>query len=132
MAVTRWPLKQDRPVVEVVLTFPASGVRVSRVMLADTGAGSAQAPFELILDESDCLSGAGKPSRMVYLGGAYSGAFPLYLVRVDIPSLSFRMSVPAVGVPTPPMGVDGIACFRFLNRFTYGNFGNAGEFGLEC
>jgi hypothetical protein len=25
----------------------------------------------------------------------------------------------------------GIAGFRFLNRFTYGNFGNAGEFGLE-
>jgi len=22
-------------------------------------------------------------------------------------------------------------CFRFLNRFTCGNFGDAGEFGLE-
>jgi hypothetical protein len=27
---------------------------------------------------------------------------------------------------------DGIACFRFLNRFTYGNFGDPGQFGLEC
>ncbi|MBI3412163.1 MAG: hypothetical protein HY040_27855 [Planctomycetes bacterium] len=27
---------------------------------------------------------------------------------------------------------DGIACFSFLNRFHYGNFGNPGSFGLEC
>jgi hypothetical protein len=37
----------------------------------------------------------------------------------------------AVGVPNAPKGLDGIAGFRFLNRFTYGNFGNALEFGLE-
>ena len=27
--------------------------------------------------------------------------------------------------------LDGIAGFRFLNRFTFGNFGNPSEFGLE-
>ena len=25
-----------------------------------------------------------------------------------------------------------IACFGFLNRFTYGNFGDPSQFGLEC
>jgi hypothetical protein len=34
-------------------------------------------------------------------------------------------------IPNPPTGFDGIACFRFLNRFTYGNFGAATHFGLE-
>jgi hypothetical protein len=36
-----------------------------------------------------------------------------------------------VGVPYPPPDFDGIACFRFLNRFTYGNFGDKNAFGLE-
>jgi hypothetical protein len=31
-----------------------------------------------------------------------------------------------------PRPFDGIACFRFLNRFTYGNFGDPNQFGLEC
>jgi hypothetical protein len=26
---------------------------------------------------------------------------------------------------------DGLACFRFLNRFGYGNFRDPGVFGLE-
>jgi hypothetical protein len=30
-----------------------------------------------------------------------------------------------------PRQLQGIACFRFLNRFTYGNFGDADLFGLE-
>jgi hypothetical protein len=34
-------------------------------------------------------------------------------------------------VPANPQGFEGIAGFRFLNRFTYGNFGNPAEFGLE-
>jgi hypothetical protein len=44
--------------------------------------------------------------------------------------LDLSATVHAVGVPTAPPGLDGIACFRFLNRFTYGNFGNPNEFGL--
>jgi hypothetical protein len=34
-------------------------------------------------------------------------------------------------VPAYPVGFGGIACFRFLNRFTYGNFGDPNQFGLE-
>ena len=30
-----------------------------------------------------------------------------------------------------PAGFDGIACFGFLNLFTYGNFGDPALFGLE-
>jgi hypothetical protein len=45
--------------------------------------------------------------------------------------LGFKEDLPVLGVANPPSGLDGIACFRFLNRFTYGNFGSANEFGLE-
>jgi hypothetical protein len=38
----------------------------------------------------------------------------------------------AVGVPAVPPGFDGLVCFSFLNRFTYGNFGDPSQFGLEC
>ena len=34
-------------------------------------------------------------------------------------------------LPGVPRGLDGLACFRFLNRFSYGNFGDPGQFGLE-
>ena len=37
-----------------------------------------------------------------------------------------------VAVPSVPRWFDGIACFSFLNRFTYGNFGDPARFGLEC
>jgi hypothetical protein len=50
---------------------------------------------------------------------------------VQVPALGFSQFVRAVGVPSPPAGFDGIACFGFLNRFSYGNFGDAGQFGLE-
>ncbi len=51
--------------------------------------------------------------------------------RVQVPSLSFDHKVRVVGVPTVPAGFAGIACFSFLNRFTYGNFGDPARFGLE-
>jgi hypothetical protein len=50
---------------------------------------------------------------------------------VEIPLLGFNDDVLAVGIAKPPIALDGLAAFRFLNRFTYGNFGNRGEFGLE-
>jgi hypothetical protein len=59
------------------------------------------------------------------------GSFPVYVLRVCIPSLGFDRAVPVVGVSTIPAGFDGIASFQFLNRFTYGNFGDPGQFGLE-
>ena len=65
------------------------------------------------------------------LGGAYVGLYPVYLLRVQIPEIGFDLPVHVVGVPAAPQGFHGIASFRFLNRFTYGNFGNPAEFGLE-
>lgn len=72
-----------------------------------------------------------KPFKMVQLGGSYVGIHPIYVVPVEIPSLGFKDSLLVVGVAKPPDGFDGIAAFRFLNRFTYGNFGNRLAFGLE-
>jgi hypothetical protein len=88
-------------------------------------------PFDLILEESDCLLCGGQPRAPILLGGAYTGSYPLYQLRVQIPQLGVNMRVQAVGVPSNPQGFKGIAGFRFLNRFTYGNFGNPAEFGLE-
>jgi hypothetical protein len=50
---------------------------------------------------------------------------------VQIPALGFDRAVRAVAVPRVPPGLGGVAGFRFLNRFTYGNFGDPGLFGLE-
>jgi len=50
---------------------------------------------------------------------------------VRIPTLHFDLWVRVVAVPVVPDDLDGIACFTFLNRFTYGNFGNPTLFGLE-
>jgi hypothetical protein len=73
----------------------------------------------------------GIPSHAVTLGGAYIGSFPVYVVRLQIPPLSFDHHLRAAAVPACPAGFDGIAGFRFLNRFTYGNFGDPSRFGLE-
>jgi hypothetical protein len=97
----------------------------------DTGAGTSRAGFELLLDEQDCRDCGGPQIRFVVLGGAYAGSFPVYLLRVQVPGLAFDQEIPVVGVPRTPSGFDGIACFRFLNRFTYGNFGDPNGFGLE-
>lgn len=130
MASRQWVLLQDRPRVQVILTLMA-GQLAQRDLLADTGAGNATAGFELLLDEQDCLAAGGIPSQPIVLGGAYTGSYPVYLIRVQIPDLGFDHHLPAVGVPTAPAGFDGIACFRFLNRFRYGNFGDSRQFGLE-
>lgn len=127
----QWSLASGRPVVEIVLTLAAGGQTVARMLLADTGAGSKLAGFELILDEQDCLMCGGSPCPAVSLGGAYLGVFPVYLLKVQIPQLAFDQHVRAVGVPNTPAGLEGIACFRFLNRFSFGNFGDADHFALE-
>jgi hypothetical protein len=67
----------------------------------------------------------------VNLGGAYVGSFPLYDVAVQLPALGFTKNLRVVGVLSLFAGFDGIACFSFLNRFNYGNFGNPSLFGLE-
>ena len=126
-----WALYADEPIVELELLSTAGGPRVTRRLLADTGAGNARSGFELLLADQDCQSCGGNPTQPIVLGGAYSGSFPVYLVRVVIPILAFDQFVPVVGVTQVPAGLDGIAGFRFLNRFTYGNFGDPGRFGLE-
>ena len=131
MSHVSWPLLGERPVIQIVLTLAQSDQKTARSLLADTGAGKRNAPFELLLDEHDCLLAGGKSTHAVVLGGSYRGSFPLYVIRVEIPQINFADDLYVVGVPNPPKHLEGIAGFRFLNRFTYGNFGMAGEFGLE-
>jgi hypothetical protein len=131
MPRAQWKLVRDRPAVPVILTLQPGNQRVKRDLLADTGAGAGHVNFEILLTENDCLSTGGIPSQYLRLRGAYVGSFRIYLVRVEIPTLAFSHALRAVGVPTVPPGFGGIACFRFLNRFTYGNFGDAARFGLE-
>jgi hypothetical protein len=131
MPHVQWPLRLGRPCVQIVLTLAQGGQPLLRTLLADTGAGSQISSFELVLDESDCLLCGGNPDQPVTLGGAYTGSFPTYILPVHLPALGFAQNLRVVGVPSVPAGFDGIACFGFLNRFHYGNFGNRGAFGLE-
>jgi hypothetical protein len=108
----------------------ADGTEVDAELLADTGGGSAYSSFDLILPEDDCLLCGGTVSSTVTLEGAYVGTFPRYGLRLRIPALGFDDDVFAVGVPTVE-DFAGLACFRFLNRFGYGNFGDPARFGLE-
>lgn len=126
-----WPLLRDKPRIEVILIQTIDAKRVVRNLLADSGAGSRRARFELILDETDCITCGGYVIGTLPLGGAYTGSFPLYGMYVEIPLLGFAGDVHVIGVPNTPPGFDGIAGFRFLNRFTYGNFGDPDQFGLE-
>ena len=126
-----WPLRRGCPSIRVVLTLLAGSQPIPLHLLADTGAGTNTSPFELILEESDCLLCGGQASAIIRLSGAYAGQYPLYQLQVQIPELGFDAPIRVVGVPANQPGFDGIAGFRFLNRFTYGNFGNPAEFGLE-
>jgi hypothetical protein len=131
MPRAQWPLLRDRPIIQITLTFAQGGRKVARNLLADTGAGNANAKFEILLDENDCVLCGGIPVQVILLHGAYTGSFPVYLIPIEIPLLGFAGDFRAVGVQSPPEGLDGIAGFRFLNRFSYGNFGDRTAFGLE-
>lgn len=126
-----WPLVRGRPAVQVLLLPTGTGASLQRQLLADTGAASSGAGFEIMLDHTDCLACGGIQATAITLGGAYVGAFPVYFVRVQIPAVGFDRVIRAAGVSYVPQGFDGIAAFPFLNRFTYGNFGDSGQFGLE-
>ena len=126
-----WPLQLGRPCVQVVLTLAQGGQPLPRTLLADTGAGSLLSGFELILEEDDCLLCGGVPLQSITLGGAYTGSFPTYGIRVQLPALGVDENLRVVGVPNVPARFDGIACFGFINRFTYGNFGDRSQFGFE-
>ena len=125
-----WPHVNGRPVVSINLIL-SSGQGISRVLLADTGAGRSHVGFDLLLQENDCLACGGIPAQSVVLSGAYAGTFRVFVIRVTIPTLSYDHFLRAVAVHHVPPGMDGIAGFRFLNRFTYGNFGDLRQFGLE-
>ena len=124
-----WPLQNDRPSVQVVVLL--SGQHTTFDLHADTGAGASTSAFDLILLESDCWV-CGRPTGFVVpLTGAYSGHHLLFKVRAQIPALAFDDFLTAAGVTAVPDGFRGVAGFRFLNRFDYGNFGNPAQFGLE-
>ena len=123
--------QNNRPSIEVELSLPSGGPTLVRRLLADTGAGNRQSLWQLILDGSDCLRYGGTLMGHVQLGGAYSGFFPVYAVNIRIAQLNFDEPLAVVGVPQVPQGFDGIAGFKLLNRFHYGNFGNPDCFGLD-
>ena len=131
MPRVEWPLQHGRPCVQIVLTLTQGGQPLPRTLLADTGAGSQSSGVDLILDEDDCLLCGGVPGPTVNLRGAYVGSFPLYDLHALLPALGFAKNLRVVGIPSMAASFDGIACFSFLNRFHYGNFGNPGVFGLE-
>lgn len=113
------------------MTLTVGTQEAVRNLLVDTGAGNALCGFDLILPARDCLVYGRASFRSVTLGGAYFGSFPLYRLRIRIPQLAFDRRLQVVAVPLVPSGFDGLACFPFLRRFTYGNFGNPDQFGLE-
>jgi hypothetical protein len=125
-----WPLLSDRPVVRIDVVL--GGQPTTLDLHADTGAGAANLAFDLILLASDCWLCGTPTGYFTYLTGAQAGG-PCYFfrVRVQIPALAFDAELDAVGVPTVPYGFHGVAGFRLLNRFDYGNFGNPAHFGLE-
>lgn len=131
MPTLQWPLRHGRPCIQVVLTLAQGGQPMVRTLLADTGAGSRNSVFELLLDEDDCLLCGGNPDQPVTLGGAYAGSFPTYVLPVQLPELGFARNLRVVGIPSTPRGFDGIAYFSFLNRFQYGNFGDRNGFGIQ-
>ena len=50
---------------------------------------------------------------------------------MQVPALAFAGRVRVVAFSHFPAGFKGVACYRFLNRFTCGNFGDPDPFGLE-
>jgi hypothetical protein len=89
--------------------------------------------MELILSEADRRHFSVGSAGTLRLGGAFTGNFPAFWVTVSIPGLGFSDLCIAVAVSASalPHQLRGIACFRFLDRFTYGNFADPDLFGLE-
>ena len=128
-----WLLVGGQPVIEIELQEKYSGFTFTRALLADTGGGSASVAVDLVLSQTDGARCGGKLQQLVSSGGAIHGSFEVRSIEVAIPTLNLKRRVNVMLVPaeTLPDGLQGIACFRFLNSFTYGNFGNPAEFGLE-
>jgi hypothetical protein len=131
MPRAHWRLVRNRPVIQVHLDDPKNGSVRSRRLLADTGGGSDRSPFEIVLTEDDCRTCGVYTYHSVRLAGSYTGWVPVFAIRIKVPDLDFDGYVRVAAVQRTTPGLDGIACFRFLNRFNYGNFGRADQFGLE-
>ena len=117
-----------RPGIQAVLMF--NGQPTTFDLHADTGAGAASSAFDLLLLESDGWAcGSPKDSLITLTGANAGGPYYLFDIRVQIPALAFDADLVAVGVPSVPDGFRGVACFRLLNRFDYGNFGDPALFG---
>ena len=99
MPRAQWPLKESRPALQIVLTLALDGQPSPRTLLADTGAGSRQAGFDLILDEDDCVLCGGIHLATVTLRGAYTGTFPIYALHVQLATLGFAKYLRVAGVP---------------------------------
>jgi hypothetical protein len=125
-----WALVGGRPVIDVELRSP-EGLTATRTLLADTGAGTLRSGFELILTEKDCRTYGDRPSQSISLRGAYEGSYKVYVIHLSIPEIRLARHFRAVGVDAAPPGLDGIACYRFLSNFTFGNFGLREQFGVE-
>jgi hypothetical protein len=74
MAAARWPFQSDRPAIEVTLRLPGGQDRACR-LIADTGAGSRQSVFEMILDEQTCIACGGILMGRVHCPINVSSAF---------------------------------------------------------
>lgn len=128
-----WPLQDDRPVIKLAFFSTEGGREYTRTLLADTGGGRWNSRWDVILSTDDCRLFGLNQVGLVHLGGAYSGNFPLVMVRAAIPALQITCKLVAVAIPLAQLrpGTDGLAGFRFLNSFHYGNFGNPEQFGIE-
>ena len=134
MARYSWPLQNGQPVISLYLRDVKTGVLSPRTLLADTGAGDAFTSVELILSERD-----GRKFGQEWVGNAQAGSFvrgnfEIQLVPIELPALGVSRLAAALIIPAAelPHGLDGIAGFRLLNAFAYGNFGDATRFGLEA
>ena len=125
-----WPVADGRPIVQVELET-AQGTSRTRTLLADTGAGTLTSLFDVVLGETDCRACSGRPFGTISLRGAFQGNHLVYMVRLRVAQLKFDRYVRAVAAPSLPPGLDGIAGFRFLSQFTYGNLGGRDTFGSE-
>jgi len=56
---------------------------------------------------------AGSRLSQVVLGGAYSGSFPTYLLRVRISALGFDRFLPVVGISQNPQGSTALLASNF-------------------
>ena len=133
MARVSWALQNGQPVVRLYLREPGTGVLLPRTLLADTGAGSSRVPIELALSENDVARFGARGTTTMISSGAIRGQFSTASVWIELPSLNLSRQVAVMTVPASqlPQGLDGIVTYRFLNEFSFGNFGDRTTFGLE-